>query len=155
MPAESAAGVESESGRALPEELKKIVTEAGEEEWGNDVWERIDGVLPGVCNDAYALDWARENLESEDTDLRDLAASLFEASSLELSDQDILGLETLMKEDEDFPGFRAACALAKRLGVDRRIEFLRGGIEDKLKAFADDQDVADIVAEYIELLKEN
>lgn len=146
-----AAEVSAENERALPEVLQQIVAAAGEEEeWGEEIWERIDTVLPDFCHDNYALNWARDNFQSAQADLRDLAASLFEISSLELSAEDICVLEKLMGEDEGFAGFRAACALARRLATDARIEPLRGAIETKLEAFADDEDVAGIVAEYIE-----
>jgi len=78
-----------------------------------EAWQKIDEKLPSICDRTDILNWAKENTQNEDDSFRDLAATILESSALDLEVNDILKLKALMS-DKSYPGFRAACALAKR-----------------------------------------
>ncbi|MFH1667644.1 MAG: hypothetical protein ABH884_01300 [Candidatus Komeilibacteria bacterium] len=115
-------------------------------------WEKIDAGLPTICDDPSIVDWARNNTSNNVEGLRDLAGTIFEASSIELTDKDIQMLQELMN-DQGYPGFRAACALAKRVKTPSILE-IKSDIEQKLKKFVEDADVAEIANEYLRTLGE-
>ncbi len=110
-------------------------------------WEQIDSQLDTICDDSNVINWARENTLNSSDGLRDLAGTIFEASSVKLTDNDIKLLQELMG-DEGYPGFRAACALAKRLDSPE-IAQIKDSIEGKLKDFIEDDDVSEIANEYL------
>ncbi len=117
-------------------------------------WAQVDLILPQICNDPSVLSWARDSTTNESSGLRDLSASILEASDTPLIQDDINKLELLMG-DESYPGFRAACALAKRISQEE-IVAIKDLIEEKLKLFVDDEDagVSEIAREYLGTLSE-
>lgn len=115
-------------------------------------WARVDDQLEQFCNDSSFLEWARDNTENEEIGLRDLAATILEASDTILTKEDVNNLKDLM-EEEGYPGFRAACALAKRI-VRHELPGLKNLVTDKLKEFTEDESVSDIANEYLESMGE-
>jgi hypothetical protein len=119
-------------------------------------WEEIDDQLKQYCNDSKVLNWAKENTANTDSGLSDLAATILEATSQKLDTKDIDNLVLLMRSDNEenqYPSFRAACALAKReisslLEASTLLE-----VENKLKEFIEDDSVSDIVEKYINVLQ--
>ena len=116
-----------------------------------EAWQKIDEKLPSICDRTDILNWAKENTQNEDDGLRDLAATILETSDLDLEVADILKLKELML-DKSYPGFRAACALAKRFknpAVSPAIALVKQKLQDFLK----DEDVSEIARKYLDLLK--
>ncbi|MBI4599967.1 hypothetical protein HY732_03520 [Candidatus Uhrbacteria bacterium] len=113
-------------------------------------WAKIDLELPQVCNDPVVLTWARENTSNPESGLRDLAATIFEASKVPLTSEDIEKLTRLMS-DESYPGFRAACALAKRTNQPE-ILAMRDSIREKIRFFIDDASVSEVANKYFSRL---
>jgi hypothetical protein len=115
-------------------------------------WAQIDKQLPAFCNDETFLTWARKNTTNSEPGLRDLAATIFEASDTTLTAEDIRNLTELMTTDDSYPGFRAACALAKRSN-NESIKPLTDKIKEKLKKFSTDDDVSEIAKSYLESIE--
>ena len=113
-------------------------------------WDKIDAYLSGHSDDPELAAWARENTANADEGLRDLAASIFEVSSAQLSGSDIALLQSLMA-DSSYPGFRAACALAKRIEQEE-VQTMKEEIRAKLEQFMGDADVAEIAQGYLTTL---
>jgi hypothetical protein len=114
-------------------------------------WAIIDQKLPEFRNDLAFLVWAGANVNNADAGLRDLVATIFEASSLSLKEDEISGL-VVMLENNDYSGFRAACALAKRFKEEPIKPFLEK-IKEKLEVFIDDPDVSEIARKYLEMIE--
>lgn len=75
-------------------------------------WEKIDEALPIIANEQEYVDWANEMLNHSDEDIRDLAASIFQASKIELTADTVETLRKIMLNDENpYARFRAAFAL--------------------------------------------
>jgi hypothetical protein len=113
-------------------------------------WEQVDAILPQHSNTQEFLNWAKDNLDNEDPNLRDLAASILEISDTEISEQTITNLYTLMNEKDDNPysAFRAACALAKRI-ENPEIASRANQIKNKLEEYLSDIDVSSIAQRYL------
>lgn len=106
-------------------------------------WEKIDFHLPAYCDKPIFISWAKENLFNENYALRDLAASTLILSKTEFSQQDIDNLTKLMNEiyeENPYPSFRAALALARRLN-DARITSLSDVIRKRIVSFLEDDAV--------------
>ncbi len=114
-------------------------------------WAKIDAQLLDFCNQEVFLTWARNHLLDEESGWRDLAATILESSDTVLSEEDVRKLTQLMMTDESYPGFRAACALAKRVDQEM-IQPTRGDIKEKLGKFLSDPDVAEIARKYLVVL---
>ena len=117
-----------------------------------EVWEKVDGLLPQHADQQEFYAWARENFGNLDPNLRDLAASIFEQTELPLDDGVIEGLFGLVGETDEenpYPSFRAACALAKR-HEDERVSGRIDEVRSKLKSFVEDKDVAEIAKGHLE-----
>lgn len=97
------------------------------------------------------LVWARENIFNWSSELRDLSATIFEASDTVLTFEDIKNLLQLMIIDTGYPSFRAACALGKRYNVANVKPFMRS-VSKKLMDFLDDKDVAEIAKKYLDVI---
>ncbi len=117
----------------------------------DDGWAQIDSTLSQLCNKPDVLAWARNNTSSEERGLRDLSATILEASDVPLTSDDVGKLLILMNKDEGFPGFRAACALAKRIGR-QNVGDMEDAIKEVLRRFADDDDVSKIARGYLQAL---
>ncbi len=133
-----------------PEKMLNKLIELAEMNRDED-WEMIDKELEKYFDEEVFLDWARNNTDNEVSGLRDLAASILEEADCELGDSDIENLKDLMRENNEenpYPGFRAACALAKRHN-DGRVKLIINEVVDKLKNFIQDDNVADIAKEYL------
>jgi HEAT repeat protein len=112
-------------------------------------WEIIDGKLGNYSDEEEFLKWSKKNLSNEDSGLRDLAASILERSKYDLEDSDIDNLIALMNENDEenpYPSFRAACALAKR-GI------ITKDVINKLEFFVQDDNVSEIAKSYLEKIK--
>lgn len=118
----------------------------------DDGWKEIDQELSQVCNDQRFLDWAVANTANKESSLRDLAGTILEASDVVLTSDDIDNLKVLL-EDKGYPGFRAACALAKRIS-QQEIQSLKNLIIEKLENFIDDEGVSEIANKYLESIGE-
>lgn len=118
-------------------------------------WGEIDEKLSQHRSDPALLDWARENTNNEDSGLRDLAATIYEATETDLSADDVSNLLILMRKadtENTYPSFRAACALAKR----KENELIKNSAEEiknKLALFLDDTNVSEIAQKYLRLIK--
>ena len=64
-------------------------------------WQVIDGLLPQCADQREFLDWSAGNITDPESGLRDLAASVFEQTSLPLSDEIVEGLFGLMREIDE------------------------------------------------------
>jgi len=98
----------------------------------------------------------KDNLDNEDSGLRDLAASTLELTNQELEDADIENLLNLMQktdEENPYPRFRAACALAQR-GSDKRVTSRLSEIQATLEEFTENEGVADIAKGYLQKTKD-
>jgi hypothetical protein len=117
-------------------------------------WVIIDQKLPEFINNLIFLNWAKSNTNNADSGLRDLAATIFESSSVELKDDEINDLIKML-ENNDYSGFRAACALAKRF-EDELIKPFVNQIKGKLEDFVDDPDlnVSEIAKNYLKMIRE-
>ena len=121
----------------------------------DEAWEEVDKILPELCDDAAVVQWARVNIHNDNLDLSDLAATILEATNIELNKDDTSELLKLMssnKPENPYPSFRAACALAKRFGTGLIPDDMQAKVKSKLKEFLDDEDVAGIAQEYLSLL---
>jgi len=118
----------------------------------DESWAEVDEQMPQICNDSGFLNWARTNIDNKESGLRDLAATILEASDVVLSLDDVNKLKELMK-DEEYSGFRAACALAKRISQPE-IQGFKNLIRQKLEVFAKDEGVCEIANEYLESIGE-
>jgi hypothetical protein len=115
-------------------------------------WEEIDSILPSRSNNQEVFSWAKENLFHENSEMRDLAASVLESSAVELTDDDIHTLVTLMRtvdEKNPYPTFRAACALSKRLNHEAIDDSLQREIKNTIGLYLDDADVSEIAQKYL------
>lgn len=115
-------------------------------------WSKVDSHLPAYCDKPTFISWAKENLFNENYALRDLAASTLVLSKTELSQQDIDNLTKLMDEEYEenpYPSFRAALALAKRVS-DQRITSLSSVIRKRIVSFLEDDTVWDIAKKALE-----
>ena len=77
-----------------------------------------------------------------------------EKTALEVGDVVIADLFVLMneaREENSYPGFRAACALAKRRD-DPRVVGKMGQVRGKLQEYVDDEGVKDIAKSYLKTL---
>lgn len=115
-------------------------------------WAKIDSDLPGICNEDEVLSWARNNTSNDLSSLLDLTATIFEASDIPLTSDDINKLKILMS-NAGYPWFRAACALAKRRH-QQEIIASKDSIKRKLMDFIEDPDVWEIADKYIKKLDE-
>lgn len=111
----------------------------------NQDWEAVDSVIGLVSNSPAALSWAQGGLDDEDGNLRDLAASLLEASDTELSARVIESLLRHVKHDEN-PAVSYRSAFALYRAGNRSSEVIR-----KLHEALADEDVADIAKGYLGL----
>ena len=128
-------------------DINTIVDLAKEENW-----QKVDDLLSQHAGQQELFDWARGSLSDPDSNLRDLAASILEQTNLPLEDVVIEGLFGLMGEvDENnpYPSFRAACALAKRY-EDGRVLGKIAEVESKLQCFVEDEEVTEIAKGYLE-----
>ena len=116
-------------------------------------WAEIDKKMSELCNGEEFLDWARVNLFNEDSGLCDLSATILEASDTDLTSEDVGNLMRLMATDDSYPGFRASCALAKRLD-NENIRPAIDQIKQKLQSFLSDPDVSDIAERYLSAIGE-
>jgi len=124
--------------------LKQLI-DLGEQE----LWECVDAILPAHANDIEIVAWAKENTRHDNHNLRDLAASVYEASTMTLNVDDIEKLLVMIHEqiDNPYPRFRAACAFAKRADVlDKHIVAEARAV---LREYLNDEDVADIAKAYL------
>lgn len=110
-------------------------------------WEYVNDNLPAMTDFPETLAWAdKDGLDNPDENLRDLAASVFEASSHHLSPDIADRLAMLMETDDgEFVRFRAACALCKHGEQSPKVA-------ETLREFADhsDPEVASLAREYLE-----
>ena len=114
----------------------------------SESWAKIDSKMPEFCNNEVFLKWAKDNILIENNELRDLAASIIESTDAVIDNQVIQDLYSLMKVNESYPGFRAACALAKRLN-NENVKPLVEEIKEKLDKFKGDEDVSSIAIKYL------
>ncbi|MFA5967294.1 MAG: hypothetical protein WC805_02145 [Patescibacteria group bacterium] len=135
------------------ETLEKIIALAQRND--SEGWKEIDATLPEIADSPAVVEWAKDNLDNEDSGLRDLAASTLELTNQELEDSDIENLLNLMQktdEENPYPRFRAACALAQR-SSDERIISLLDKIQSTLTEFTENEGVADIAKGYLQKTK--
>jgi len=110
-------------------------------------WDAVDLALPGMCDLPDTLEWAVSGLDHENPNLRDLAASVFEKSSLPpASDVTERLLQHMERDDNPYARFRSAFALFRH--GNRSPEVLA-----KLRQALEDEDVADIAQSYLDQLE--
>lgn len=79
---------------------------------GDEGWDRIDRVLPTVAQDPQFVIEAARNLRHEDDDVRDLAASVFEATDIDPGPEVLGQLREGMEGDTNpYTRYRSAFAL--------------------------------------------
>src|SRR5689334_18815216 len=110
-------------------------------------WDTVDAALPGVCDSPEYLAWAANNMQDDDGNVRDLAVSMFEKSSIEPDPAVMSVLETHMRDDENpYVRYRSAFALFQHDNHSPEvIETIRAALED--------EDVAKIAQGYLDQLK--
>lgn len=115
-------------------------------------WEEVDIILPDLSQKPEVHKWATENVLHSESEKRDLAASIIEASNLELTEDNITDVVTLMRttdEENPYPTFRAACALAKKLDQIGDDESLKNEVRETIKMFENDADVSELAKSYL------
>jgi len=120
-------------------------------------WEKINSLLPQYTDQQEFFSWAGENLKNSDSGLRDLAASIFEQTKLPLDDAIVKGLFKLMEETDEenpYPSFRAACALAKK-HEDERVSGKINQVRRELQSFVEDEDVSEIAKGYLKKVEQS
>lgn len=128
----------------LNEEINNLIEKAKKEEW-----EEIDAKInaDNFCDFPQVLEWTDKGLDDEEEGVRDLAASILELSSGDLSDKQKEKLEGNMARNEGgFDEFRAACALANHGGKS-------ADIEKKLEEFVDNPDTKEIAEKYLKMIR--
>jgi|SRR3989344_804257 len=107
-------------------------------------WDAIDHVLQGVADNDEYLGWAETAVENEDPNLRDLAISLFEKSSIDLKPTVAEALTDHMRTDENpYVRFRSAFALFQHGSRDTNVI-------NTIKRAPEDEDVANIAQSYLD-----
>ena len=90
-----------------PFTLESLIEAARKEDWN-----KVDRHLKALANKIPVLVWASaEGLSDPDGNVRDLAASIFEATATELAGETVTRLMRMLSDSNPFAGFRAACAL--------------------------------------------
>lgn len=118
--------------------LDELETMAVEENW-----EAIDASIVLVADDPIFIMWAKTGINDSDGNLRDLAASLFEKSSIELTEDDNESLlQHVRHDDNPYASFRSAFALYR--AGNRSQEVM-----NKLHEALNDEDVADTAKHYL------
>ena len=75
-------------------------------------WVEVNDLIGQVALDPAALEWAlTQGFIDPSDDNRDLAASLFEASTADLKPGEVEGLQAMLSDPHPFARFRAAFAL--------------------------------------------
>jgi hypothetical protein len=122
--------------------LNDLIAAARKEDWPT-----VDGAIKQLADNTGVISWAGGGLYNEDANLRDLAASIFEASKFRITPLFRTKLEELMENDESpYVRFRSACALFKN---DDRSEKVISTLRNAL----DDPDTKDIAQGYLDSLK--
>lgn len=106
-------------------------------------WLTIDPLLDAVADEGEFLAWAVVGMEDDDPNIRDLAVSLFEASSIDLNQTTIDALTRHMQEDDnEYVQYRSAFALFEHGSRD-------ADVISKIRS-ARDGDVASIAQAYLD-----
>ncbi len=106
-------------------------------------WDRVDVVLPELVDNPETVSWATQALDDKDGNLRDLAASIFERSQIDLQPEVQGRLRLMISVDENpYAQFRAAFALFSR--GDRSPEVMA-----KMNEAMKDPDVKEIAERYL------
>lgn len=123
--------------------LKDLTKAASAEQW-----DEVDINLPDLCNEPETINWAlNEGINHEHDNLRDLAVSILEKSTHELSENETKKLKEILESDKNpYVQFRAAFALFNR--DDRSSEVI-----GKLKEALRDKDVKKIAEKYLQELE--
>ncbi len=110
-------------------------------------WELVDAQLPYFVDDEKTLNWVRsEGLSSDNPHLRDLAASIFQGSSMELTEDDIQQLRGMMGIDANpYARYRASFALFTHGQRDADVLI-------RIREALNDPDVKEIAAGYLQEL---
>lgn len=120
--------------------MEKLIAAAKKENWGF-----VDKQIPYFANDPNAIKWAKDKgLVDEDSNVRDLAASLLEKTS-NLDERTETKLYGLMSRYKSYAGFRAACALASHDWQEKASE-----VRAVLKKAAKDANVGNIAKRYLQ-----
>ncbi len=139
------------------EHLVELAREAGvNDDKVDENWGKIDEILQSaeISKDSMAVKWASEYLadyvknQTGEADLLDLSASLFEVGGKNtMPEADVEALVKLLdykNEENPYPRFRAACALANAAEVSDKVVLV-------LREFQSDEDseVASIATDYL------
>ena len=129
----------SNESEPVPVKLDELTAAAVREDW-----DFVDSTIGGVVDNETFLGWAAQGLEDDDPNLRDLAASIFEKSSIK-PDEQILDTLThhMLSDDNPYARYRSAFALFQH--GDRSEQVM-----DVIQSAAIDQDVSEIALGYLE-----
>lgn len=106
-------------------------------------WDFVDAHISGHANNPDAIAWAiQDGMNDTDGNIRDLAVSLLERSSTELSSETIQKLYSLFDDENRYVGFRSAFALFTH---NERSSLVLTKINEALL----DEDVSDIAEGYL------
>jgi HEAT repeat protein len=112
-------------------------------------WDYVDEKISKVCNDSDVQDRAIGLLESENSNLRDLGASIL--AKAEITPDKFLVIRRklgfMLKDEHPYARYRAAFALAEHGAGNYKTETLK-----VLKEASQDNDVGEIARRYIERL---
>lgn len=131
----------------MVEDMKKVGLDDLKAAALAEQWEEVDANLVAVAESPEFIGWAKgEGVAAEDDNVRDLAVSILERSSCELTPQDSERLLDLLGNDPNpFVQYRSAFALFNR--GDRSEE-----VVNKIREAAGDEDVREIAEEYLSQL---
>ncbi len=128
--------------KSTDEALVVVLERAAREEQ----WEVVDENLSKL-DGSYSLEWAVRNFGSEDTNVRDLAYSMIQKLKIEknyfskIRNKIAAGM---VRDEKNYAGFRAACALAEH-GVGKYPKNVKRVLEN----FSQDTEVGEIARGYL------
>lgn len=110
-------------------------------------WGKIDAVIGSVADEPEHVLHAVADLSHENRNIRDLAASVLEATSVELADETIVLLKEMLGDEHFYAKFRAACALVKHRAYGDQREEVKAILQE---ACADEDDeIISIAQKYL------
>jgi HEAT repeat protein len=133
-----------ELGNSQPVSFDEVKSAAREENW-----DFVDQNIANFQDDETIVDWAlKSGVKSEDDNERDLAVSILEKTSHEISGEDQVILLGMIDNDPNpYASYRAAFALFTHGNKSERVI-------DKIKEGLKDEDVAEISEGYLSQIEE-
>lgn len=121
--------------------LNELIGAAKKEDWN-----KVDAILPEVCNDSSFIEWALKNgLKDSDGNIRDLAASILEKTQKITKDMKDRLYQVMKQDSHPYAKFRAAFAIAAH-----DLQYHPDEVKEVLEIAKKDKDISDIAYRYSE-----